>query len=514
MSVKAYLASDAAAVSLGADRLALRLQQLADEHGLKLDLRRTGSRGMIWLEPLLEIEIGAGRLGFGPLAEADLPGLIASRFETSHARCVGLIDELDWMKRQQRVTFVRCGIIEPTDFAQYRAARGLIGLQQALAMKATEIVTLITESGLRGRGGAAFPTGRKWETVLAQDTTEKFIACNADEGDSGTFADRMMIEGDPFALIEGMVIAGLATGAQRGYIYLRAEYPRAARVMQRALLEARRNQLIGGNILGSRHAFDIELRVGAGAYICGEETSMLESLEGRRGEVRVRPPMPAVRGLHGQPTVVNNVLTLATVPAILADGAASYRGLGRGESRGTLALQLGGNVARGGLLELPFGLTLEDALFSLGGGSATGRPLRAAQVGGPLGAYLGREEFDVTLDYESLAARGAMLGHGGVVAFDDRANLGLMARHAMQFCADESCGKCTPCRVGSTRAVALLDALRAGTAGPDGLAELEELCQIMLQGSLCGLGGMAPIPVQSIIKRFPAALGPNQTEGH
>jgi formate dehydrogenase iron-sulfur subunit len=362
----------------------------------------------------------------------------------------------------------------------------------------------VTESGLRGRGGAAFPTGTKWRTVFDQPPTPKYIACNADEGDSGTFADRMLMEGDPFALIEGMTIAGLAVGATRGFIYLRVEYPHAARALATALDVARKRGYLGPNVCGSGREFDIAVRLGAGAYICGEETSMLESLEGRRGEVRVRPPLPAVKGLFGQPTVVNNVVTLATVPVILARGAAFYRDFGSGKSRGTLPIQLAGNVRRGGLVERAFGLTVRELVEEYGGGSATGRPVRAVQIGGPLGAYLPAAQFDTPLDYESLAARDALLGHGGVVVFDDSVDMARMSRYALEFCAIESCGKCTPCRVGSTRGVELIDRIvadRGGTRGAD-LALLDELCDVMVQGSLCGLGGMAPYPVRSAMRHF------------
>jgi formate dehydrogenase iron-sulfur subunit len=375
-------------------------------------------------------------------------------------------------------------------------------------MEPQAIVTAVTDSGLRGRGGAAFPAGIKWQTVLEQSAAQKYIACNADEGDSGTYADRMLMEGDPFLLIEGMTIAGIATGATRGFVYLRVEYPHAYRTLLAAIDIARRAGYLGADVLGSGKTFDIEVRLGAGAYICGEETSMLESLEGRRGEVRVRPPLPAHKGLFGQPTVVNNVITLASVPGILHKGASHYREFGCGKSRGTLPIQLAGNIKRAGLVERAFGLSLRELLDDYGGGSRSGRPLRAVQIGGPLGAYVPASQFDTLVDYEALAAIGAMLGHGGIVAFDDTVNMAQLARYAMEFCAHESCGKCTPCRVGSIRGVEVIDRIVAGQQRELNLRLLDDLCETMLHGSLCGLGGMTPLPVQSLLKHFPEDFSP------
>jgi len=363
-------------------------------------------------------------------------------------------------------------------------------------------VQAITASGLRGRGGAAFPTGIKWKTVLDQNAAQKYVTCNADEGDSGTFSDRMLMEGDPFTLIEGMTIAGIAVGASQGFIYLRAEYPHAHRALKTAIAAAYQARYLGADVAGSAKRFDLEVRLGAGAYICGEETSMLESLEGKRGEVRVRPPLPAIKGLFGQPTIVNNVVTLSTVPWILVHGAEAYANFGVGKSRGTLPIQLAGNVKRGGLIERAFGLTLRELLYDYGGGTASGRPIRAVQIGGPLGAYVPPSQFDTLVDYEALSAVGALLGHGGIVVFDDTVDMARMARYAMEFCAIESCGKCTPCRIGSTRGMEVIDRILAGTDGERNLALLEELCDTMVQGSLCGLGGMAPFPVQSALKYF------------
>jgi formate dehydrogenase iron-sulfur subunit len=503
---------DAGALSLGADSVASAIEAGARARGREVRIVRTGSRGAYWLEPVVDVTTVAGRVAYGPVTAADVPQLLDAGIldGAAHALRLGDIAAHPWLATQQRLTCARLGVVDPASLADYLAYGGYAGLEQALSMSPADIVRVATDSGLRGRGGAAFPTGIKWQTVLDQPAGQKFIACNADEGDSGTFADRMLMEGDPFSLIEGMTIAALGVGATQGYIYLRVEYPHAARALAKALVAARGAGYLGRNLRGSGRDFDIAVRLGAGAYICGEETSMLESLEGRRGEVRVRPPLPAIRGLFGRPTVVNNVVTLATVPAILAKGAAFYRDFGMGKSRGTLPIQLAGNVRRGGLVERAFGLTVRELVFDYGGGSASGRPVRAVQIGGPLGAYLPESQFDTPLDYEALAARDALLGHGGVVVFDDTVDMARMSRYALEFCAIESCGKCTPCRVGSTRGVEVVDRILssdAGTLAANGsrsadIALLDELCDTMVNGSLCGLGGMAPFPVRSALRHF------------
>ena len=513
MNVRVFVPRDASALSLGAESVARAIAKEAAARGVKLDLVRNGSRGLFWLEPLVEVETPQGRVAYGPVAPADVPGLFDADWlggaasgavaTASHRLALGLTEGIPYLGSQQRLTFERVGITDPVSVEDYVAHGGYEGLRNALAMKPADIVQAVTDSGLRGRGGAAFPTGIKWKTVLDQPVMQKYVACNADEGDSGTFADRMLMEGDPLALIEGMTIAALATGATQGYIYLRVEYPHAHRALNEAIAAAKQAGYLGADIQGSGRRFELEVRLGAGAYICGEETSMLESLEGKRGEVRVRPPLPAIKGLFGQPTVVNNVITLSSVPVILRRGAQFYRDFGIGKSRGTLPIQLAGNIKRGGLIERAFGLSLRELLYDYGGGSATGRPIRAVQIGGPLGAYVPESQFDVAIDYEALSAIGALLGHGGVVAFDDSVDMARMARYAMEFCAVESCGKCTPCRIGSTRGVEVLDRILSGVDPHPDLKLLEDLCETMLQGSLCGLGGMTPFPVQSAMKHFP-----------
>ncbi len=499
-----YVPRDAAALSIGAGEVAAAIAKECSARGVELKLIRNGSRGASWLEPLVEVAIPNGRVAYGPVAAADVPSLFAANFldGAEHPLFLGPTDAIAWFATQQRLTFARVGIVDPASVADYIAHDGYQGLRRALSMSPEAIVKAILDSGLRGRGGAAFPTGIKWKTVLEQGLQQKYVTCNADEGDSGTFSDRMLMEGDPLCLIEGMTIAAVAVGATQGYIYLRAEYPHAHRALNTAIAAAYQARYLGADVMGSGKRFDLEVRLGAGAYICGEETSMLESLEGKRGEIRVRPPLPAIKGLFGQPTIVNNVMTFASVPTILHQGAEFYKNFGMGRSRGTLPLQLTGNIKRGGLIERAFGVSLRELLYDYGGGSATGRPIRAVQVGGPLGAYIPASQFDVLIDYEALTAIGALLGHGGIVVFDDTVDMARMARYAMEFCAEESCGKCTPCRIGSTRGVEVIDRILGGVDSERNLQLLESLCDTMLQGSLCGLGGMTPFPVQSILKHF------------
>jgi len=496
-----YVPRDSGARSMGAEEVAVAV---AARLPAGTSLVRNGSRGLYWLEPLVEVETPQGRIAYGPVTRADVESLFAADFLSggAHPLRLGLTDQIPYLANQERLTCARTGVIDPVNLDDYRAHGGFSGLARALELTPVAIVQEVTDSGLRGRGGAAFPTGIKWKTVLDQQVEQKYVTCNADEGDSGTFSDRMIMEGDPFVLIEGMIIAGLAVGATRGFIYLRVEYPHARQVLEEAIAAAYRDGYLGANVRGSGKCFELELRIGAAAYICGEETSMLESLEGKRGEVRVRPPLPAIEGLFGKPTVVNNVISLASVPIILAKGAAYYRDYGMGRSRGTLPIQLAGNIKHGGLVEKAFGITLRELLYDYGGGSASGRPIRAVQVGGPLGAYLPESQFDTPIDYESFDGIGALLGHGGIVAFDDTVDMAAMAQYAMEFCAHESCGKCTPCRIGSTRGAEIFEGIRRGRDPEAALTLIGELCETMLHGSLCGLGGLTPYPVRSAIKHF------------
>ena len=494
--MRVWVPIDAAARALGADDVADAIRREAAARGVEITLTRNGSRGMIWLEPLVEVEIDGVRMGFGPMTPEDVPAL----FDPGHPRVLGPVDELPWMKAQSRLTFARVGVIDPLSLDDYQAHGGLAGLRAAIAAPEV-IVQAVTDSGLRGRGGAGFPTGIKWATVARAAAERKYIVCNADEGDSGTFADRMLMEGDPFTLIEGMAIAGLAVGAVQGYVYIRSEYPDAIRAMESAIRIARGSGVLGTGILGSAHDFDMEVRVGAGAYVCGEETSLLNSLEGRRGTVRAKPPIPALEGFLGRPTVVNNVLSLATVPWIMANGAEAYAAYGLGRSRGTMPLQIAGNVRHGGLYEIAFGLTLGEIVEHIAGGTASGRPVKAVQVGGPLGAYFPPGLFDTPFGYEEFAGKDGLVGHAGIVVFDDTADMRALARFAMEFCAVESCGKCTPCRIGSVRGVETIDRIAAGDL--DAIPILTDLCNTMKWGSLCALGGFAPYPVMSALTHWP-----------
>lgn len=477
--MKVRISDDAVALACGGDAVASAFERMG------LEVERVSSWGMHWLEPLVEID---GK-GFGPATASD----VAAMVDGTSSKAIGPIAEHPFIVSQTRLTFARAGQTRPLSLEDYAATGGWLGLERARAVAPEAIVESVTQSGLRGRGGAGFPAGIKWRTVASAPGERKYIVCNADEGDSGTFADRMVMEGDPFLLIEGMAIAGLAVGAAKGFVYIRSEYPHAIAKMEAAVR-------LSAHIVAP---FKIEVRVGAGAYVCGEETSLLNSLEGKRGEVRAKPPLPAHKGLFGCPTVINNVLTLAAVPWILANGAQAYADHGMGRSRGTMPIQLAGNIKHGGLFEAGFGLTLGELVNDIGGGTASGRPVRAVQVGGPLGAYIPPSQFDLPFDYEAFAAADALIGHAGITVFDDTVDMAQMARFALEFCAAESCGKCTPCRIGSIRGVETVDRIIAGENVDANLALIEDLSEAMKFGSLCALGGFTPYPVMSAIRHFP-----------
>jgi formate dehydrogenase iron-sulfur subunit len=504
-TIKIFVPGDSAAVSVGADDVAVEIARCAAAEHLSVEIIRNGTRGALWLEPLVEVLVGADRIGYGPVQVADVSDLFKAKFLEggAHQLCVNKVDELPWLAEQDRITFKRVGIIDPLSIADYESHGGLIGLRRALAISEKEIIAEVTESGLRGRGGAGFPAGIKWKTVSEALSETKYICCNADEGDSGTFADRILMEGDPFTLIEGMTIAGIAVGAKEGIIYIRSEYPAAIAQMEAAIAIAQEFKLLGPNILGSGRTFNVKIRIGAGSYVCGEETAMLESIEGKRGVVRSKPPLPAISGLFGKPTVINNVLTLSSVPAVLADGAVSYKSRGVGRSLGTQIFQIAGNVKRGGIVETGFGITLEKLVMHYGGGTFSGKPVKAVQIGGPLGAYFAVKNFGISMDYESLIAAGGMLGHGGLVIFDENVDLAVQAKFAMEFCAIESCGKCTPCRLGSTRGAETIQLIIDGHNPESNKKLLLDLCEVMTDGSLCAMGGLTPMPVKSAMINFP-----------
>lgn len=507
MTIRVYVPRETTAASLGAEQLVAALATEAKYRNLDIEIVRNGSRGACFLEPLVEVETFTGRYGYGPVQLEDVPDLFDADFLNGgqHKLSLGNVSELSWFRQQERLTFARAGLIAATSVAEYKTLGGYKGLENALKMAPQDVVKEVLDSGLRGRGGAAFPTGIKWQTVAGAEADQKYIVCNADEGDSGTFSDRMIMEGDPLSVVEGMTIAGIAVGATKGYVYLRSEYPLTQVILQEAIDHARAAGYLGSNVAGSGKAFDMEIRMGAGAYICGEETSLLESLEGKRGQIRPKPPLPALKGLFGKPTVVNNVISLASVPVILEKGAKHYAGFGRGRSLGTMPFQLGGNIKQGGLVEKAFGLTLRQLIEDFGGGTFTGKPVRAVQVGGPLGAYFPESLLDTPLDYEDFAKAGGMLGHGGVVVFDTSVNMAKMARFSMQFCSEESCGKCTPCRIGSVRGMETIDRIVQAKDAAEKERQhiiLKDLCETMEAASLCAMGGLTPMPVMSAVKHF------------
>ena len=513
-TISIYIPRDMSAIAMGVEELIEPILAQAKTQGIELNIIRNGTRGLLWLEPLIEVLTEQGRVAYGPIFEEDLDSLFAANWlhGGAHPLCHGLTEDIPYLKNQERLTFAKVGIIDPLNLEDYAKHGGWYGLKNALALDGEAIISHISDSGLRGRGGAAFPTGIKWNTVRKTASDQKYIVCNADEGDSGTFSDRILMEGDPFCLIEGMIIAGLAVGANQGYIYVRSEYPLAFEVLSEAINIANNNNYLGQNILGTDKEFNLEVRKGAGAYICGEETSLLNSLEGKRGTIRSKPPLPAIQGFMKQPTVVNNVVSLASVPIILSKGAKFYQNYGMGRSRGTLAFQLSGNIKQGGLVEKAFGVSLKDLLYEFGGGSASGLALKSVQIGGPLGSYLSAEEWDTPLDYEAYSAIDAMVGHGGIVAFDETVDMAQMAEYAMEFCAIESCGKCTPCRIGSTRGVEVIQKIRNDINTESHIELLEELCDTMAAASLCALGGLTPLPVLSALKKFPDDFRSNHSK--
>ncbi len=475
--MKVRISDDAVAIACGADTVASAFIAAG------VAVERVSSWGMQWLEPLVDVD----GIGYGPVSADDVASIIGGT-----AASIGVIADHPFIAKQTRLTFARAGKTRPTSLDDYYATGGWLGLAKARELGAAATIEAVIASGLRGRGGAGFPAGIKWKTVAGAVFPQKYIVCNADEGDSATFADRMVMEGDPFMLIEGMAIAGLAVGANKGYVYIRSEYPHAIAKMEAAIK-------LCAHLIAP---FDVEVRVGAGAYVCGEETSLLNSLEGKRGEVRAKPPLPALEGLFDKPTVVNNVLTLAAIPWILTNGGDAYAAFGMGRSKGTKPIQIAGNVRHGGLFEVAFGITLGELVNDIGGGTASGRPVRCVQVGGPLGAYIPPSQFDLPFDYEAFSAADALIGHGGITVFDDTVDMAQMARFAMEFCAAESCGKCTPCRLGSTRGVETIDQIIAGKNVEANLALIADLSDTMKFGSLCALGGFTPFPVMSAITHF------------
>jgi formate dehydrogenase iron-sulfur subunit len=485
-TTRLYLSNDTSSRAAGAGRLADAWRDRSE-----LQLIHTSSRGAFFLEPMVERDTPNGREAWFNVVPGDLPRIVDGVGGTP-------VEGIPFLQQQTRFTFANFGITEPLALDEYQMRDGLKGLAAAQSLSSEAIIEELRISRLRGRGGAAFPVWKKWQVAQQSGSEEKYVVANADEGDAGTYCDRMIMEGDPFRLIEGMMICARAIGATRGYIYCRYEYPAAAQAMRFAIQKAREADLLDCDDC----LFDLEVVVGAGSYVCGEETALLESLEGRRGVVLAKPPYPAESGLYGKPTIVSNVLTFATIPNILANGGAWHASLGTEGSCGTMAIQLGGRVKQPGLVEIPFGLTLHNVLDRFGGGMAPGARFKAVQVGGPLGSLFPESQLDIPICYDAFAEAGAILGHGGIVVYDDETNMVELARHFMAFTADESCGKCTPCRVGSVRGREILERIQSGQGTAEDLVLLSDLGETMKIASLCALGGRAPYPVLTAIEHF------------
>jgi formate dehydrogenase iron-sulfur subunit len=485
-TTRLYLSNDTSSLAAGAGRLADAWRDHPE-----IQLIHTSSRGAFFLEPMVERDTPSGREAWFNVVPDDLARIVGGVGGTP-------IAEMPFLQQQTRFTFANFGITEPLALEEYQSRGGLKGLAAAQSLSPEAIIEELRISRLRGRGGAAFPVWKKWQIAQQARSEQKYVVANADEGDAGTYCDRMIMEGDPFRLIEGMMICARAIGATRGYLYCRYEYPAAARAMRFAIQKAREADLLDCD----DYPFDLEVVVGAGSYVCGEETALLESLEGRRGVVMAKPPYPAESGLYGKPTIVSNVLTFATLPNILSQGGAWHASLGTEGSRGTMALQIGGRVKQPGLAEIPFGMTLRQALEQFGGGMAPGSRLKAVQVGGPLGSLFPESQLDIPICYDAFAKAGAILGHGGIVVYDDETNMVELARHFMAFTADESCGKCTPCRVGSVRGREILERIQRGQGTTEDLILLSDLGETMKSASLCALGGRAPYPVLTAIEHF------------
>jgi formate dehydrogenase iron-sulfur subunit len=487
MTSRIYISEDTSARSVGAERL---VQVWAKEP--RIEIVRTSSRGAFYLEPLVEADGERGRLGWPHPTVCDLPQILCGKGGT-------LINDIAFLAKQTRATFANFGVTRPLSLEDYQIYGGFKGLNVAERLTPQEIVDEIKVSQLRGRGGAAFPVWRKWQAAKDTASDAKYIVVNADEGDAGTYCDRMIMEGEPFRLLEGILIAARAIGASKGYIYCRYEYPAAVRALRAAIEILTRANYFRQDALVP---FELEVFVGGGSYVCGEETALLQSLEGKRGMVQAKPPYPAVSGLYGKPTLVSNVLTFATIPTILARGGEWHASLGTEHSKGTIALQIGGRVKQAGLIEVPFGLTLEEVIEEFGGGMAPGARFKAVQVGGPLGSLFTKAGLKTRICYDAFTREGAILGHGGIVVFDQETDMVELTRHYMAFTADESCGKCTPCRVGSVRAREILDGIAQGRGRPGDLELLADLGDTMKQTSLCALGARAPYPVLTAIELF------------
>ncbi|MCG3208458.1 MAG: Electron transport complex subunit RsxC [Anaerolineae bacterium] len=497
-------------LAAGAQETFVALQTAIRRRGLPVELKQTGSLGASHREPVIEVAQNGDSTLYGPVTPERIAPLLDQHFGAG-SRGVSpewvisrRADRSDYpfLGKQVRVTTQLCGIIDPHSLDDYLAHDGYKALLEAIKMTPEAVVQAIKDSKLRGRGGAGFPTGIKWELLRKNPVTPKYLICNADEGDPGAFMDRATIEGDPHRLLEGMLIAAYATGASRGYIYVRAEYPLAVNALRLALQQAREYGMLGENILGSGMDFDIVIKEGAGAFVCGEETALMHSIEGQRGMPSMRPPYPAQRGLWGQPSNINNVETLASISSIILNGPGWFAGLGTEKSGGTKAFALAGAIERSGLVEVPIGTPLRELIYDIGGGCAGGRALKAVQLGGPSGGCIPAALLDTPIDYDELRATGAIMGSGGMIVLDETVSMVNMAHYFLSFTQDESCGKCVPCRVGTRKMLNILKKFLAGRAAPTDLDNLRRLCVTVGKTSLCGLGQTAPNPVLTTLRYF------------
>ena len=501
--------------SSGSQRIIDRLEKEIAAQGLseEVGVVKTGCFGLCALGPIM-IVYPEGTF-YSMVQEDDIPEIVAEHLlkgrvvtrllyeETTKTDKITPLNETNFYKKQHRVALRNCGVINPEDIEEYIGTGGYEALGIVLTEKKPEdVIQILLDSGLRGRGGAGFPTGLKWKFAAANEADQKYVCCNADEGDPGAFLDRSILEGDPHAVLEAMAIAGYAIGASQGYIYVRAEYPIAVKRLEIAIAQAREYGLLGENIFESGFNFDIELRLGAGAFVCGEETALMTSIEGSRGEPRPRPPFPALKGLFQKPTILNNVETFANIPQIIVNGPEWFASMGTGKSKGTKVFALGGKINNTGLVEIPMGTTLREIVEEIGGGIPGGKKFKAAQTGGPSGGCIPAEHLDVPIDYDNLIAIGSMMGSGGLIIMDEDTCMVDIAKFFLEFTVDESCGKCTPCRIGTRRMLEILEKITKGQAEMEDLDRLEELCNHLKTSSLCALGQTAPNPVLSTLRYF------------
>ena len=502
-------------ISSGSQRIIDRLEKEIAAQGLseEVGVVKTGCFGLCALGPIM-IVYPEGTF-YSMVQEDDIPEIVAEHLlkgrvvtrllyeETTKTDKITPLNETDFYKKQHRVALRNCGVINPEDIEEYIGTGGYEALGIVLTEKKPEdVIQILLDSGLRGRGGAGFPTGLKWKFAAANEADQKYVCCNADEGDPGAFMDRSILEGDPHAVLEAMAIAGYAIGASQGYIYVRAEYPIAVKRLEIAIAQAREYGLLGENIFESGFNFDIELRLGAGAFVCGEETALMTSIEGSRGEPRPRPPFPALKGLFQKPTILNNVETFANIPQIIVNGPEWFASMGTEKSKGTKVFALGGKINNTGLVEIPMGTTLREIVEEIGGGIPGGKKFKAAQTGGPSGGCIPAEHLDVPIDYDNLIAIGSMMGSGGLIIMDEDTCMVDIAKFFLEFTVDESCGKCTPCRIGTRRMLEILEKITKGQAEMEDLDRLEELCNHLKTSSLCALGQTAPNPVLSTLRYF------------